>query len=109
VSQVPVFDARQNPHSDIPACFTSQEKARELKKSGTHYFGNHSVFGYAGVKAIIELPDQALPAAVREERDRLREESQFSGWIVAGQTSRPYNRNKNAKIAPGFPHWELAR
>jgi hypothetical protein len=102
-SQIPCFNAHQNPHLDIPACFVSQEKAREFKKEGTHYFAGHSVFGYSGVKAIVELPQQALPANIRERQ----EESEFSGWQVCGQTARPYARNKKARIGPGAPGWEL--
>lgn len=99
--QVPVFDAHQNPHVDLPTCFIDHEKARELKKAGTHYFGNHSVYGYSGVKAIIELPTNALPEYVKQQR----EEQEFSGWSVIGQTVRP-NRGK-VQNGPGFPRWAL--
>ncbi len=100
--QIPVFDAHQDPHKDLPAAFTSQENARELKRSGTHYFGNHSVYGYSGVKAIIELPHSALPAFVKQQR----EESEFSGWQVTGQTSRPFARGSR-RSGPGMPGWAL--
>jgi hypothetical protein len=100
-SQVPCFNAHQNPHLDIPACFVCQEKARELKKEGTHYFAGHSLFGYSGVKAIVELPQQALPKYIQEQR----EESEFSGWSVVGQTARPFSRK--SRVGPGAPGWEL--
>lgn len=102
---VPYFKAHQNPQMDQPTSFVSVDEARAFKKKRTHYFATHNVKGYDGVKAIVELPNVALPAVVKSER----EEREFSGWAVVGQTVRPAVKCNKLSRGPGFPHWALVQ
>jgi hypothetical protein len=88
-----LFRHWQDWRTERPETLVSLERARELKKAGSHYFPP------ATNGVLVELP--------KEARQRQETEEKHTGWRVVNQTAKPDIVHKETMIGPGDPHYCL--